>query len=154
MSTQVRAAIVLVLGGALLCLGLWRHGTVAKGTAYRVMSGTNDIYAYRFEVREHLSVALAALHPVAARRARGQAYAAVSGVIACLETEPTRASVGPVESRVVNGAALPVMLTVMHITSVGWVESSYSEASMVRSDCRALQHFAPNALTVPTEPGS
>ena len=152
MSAKLWGVVIIFVAGAALCFGLWRHGTVAKGTAYRVMSGTDEIYAYRFEVREHLAVGFAMRHPVAAKRARGQAYAAVSGVIGCLPSEPTRASVGPVEAHLARTAQLPIVLSVLSVNSLGWVESGSGDASSLRSDCQALQNLDPTDLSVPAAP--
>lgn len=150
MTTKSRVAIGIALVGMVLCFGLWRHGTVAKGTAYRVTAGTDEIYAYRFVVRERLSIFWAMRHPVAARRVRGEAYAAVSGVIDCLPGEPTRNSVGPATAHVSAHAQLPILLTVLDITRLGKVMSNGAEASMLRSECSALLPFDPSELTTPS----
>jgi|GEM_PF-7020195 len=157
MSTRDWGAAGIVVAGLILCAGLWEHGSVTKGMAYRVISGTNDIYAYRFEMRERVTLPAlpwSVLHPVAARHARGEAYPAMSGVISCLSSEPTVASVAMAEAQFDRAIALPITLTVMRVSRVGSARPDPADASMVRSDCRALSRVDPTDLSVPTGPSA
>lgn len=154
MSAKAWGTTIVLVAGATLCLGLWLRGTVAKGTAYRVVSGTNTLDAYRFTVREHVALWWALHHPLAARQVRGEAYAAVSGVISCLAATPTRASVAPAEAQIARRAQLPVMLQVLLVRPLGRAESNSTDASMVRSDCVALMRLDPVDLQVPQVPGA
>lgn len=155
MAARDWVAPAILVGGVALCVGLWLRGTVTRGTAYRVVSGTNEVYAYRFVLRERLTLPVlpwSMAHPVAARHARSEVYPAVSGVIGCLAVEPTQASVGTAEARLDRAIALPLSLTVLRVARVGGPSSDPTDASTLRSDCQALSRVDPTDLTVPAVP--